>query len=130
MSTDLESQLSVSCKCYEAANEILQFSDLKSQNPEHYVQVLKRMGNIRNEIGVFYMNQAAALQSERVGEYPCGVLPLLPFPSENHMDFGSSKELWHLILSPGCSVKKNIFFLNFQEMKLGKNMIFPLEFIS
>ncbi|XP_012579285.1 PREDICTED: erythroid differentiation-related factor 1 isoform X3 [Condylura cristata] len=66
LSTDLESQLSVSCKCYEAANEILQFSDLKSQNPEHYIQVLKRMGNIRNEIGVFYMNQAAALQSERV----------------------------------------------------------------
>ncbi|XP_060027078.1 erythroid differentiation-related factor 1 isoform X2 [Erinaceus europaeus] len=66
LSTDLESQLTVSCKCYEAANEILQFSDLKSQNPEHYVQVLKRMGNIRNEIGVFYMNQAAALQSERV----------------------------------------------------------------
>nr|XP_035125310.2 erythroid differentiation-related factor 1 isoform X2 [Callithrix jacchus] len=66
LSTDLESQLSVSCKCYEAANEILQFSGLKSQNPEHYVQVLKRMGNIRNEIGVFYMNQAAALQSERV----------------------------------------------------------------
>nr|XP_040128387.1 erythroid differentiation-related factor 1 [Ictidomys tridecemlineatus] len=66
LSTDLESQLSVSCKCYEAANEILQFSDLKSQNPEHYVQVLKRMGNIRNEIGVFYMNQAAALQTERM----------------------------------------------------------------
>ncbi|XP_036683685.1 erythroid differentiation-related factor 1 isoform X5 [Balaenoptera musculus] len=66
LSTDLESQLSVSCKCYEAANEILQFSDLKSQNPEQYIQVLKRMGNIRNEIGVFYMNQAAALQSERV----------------------------------------------------------------
>lgn len=78
MSTDLESQLSVSCKCYEAANEILQFNDLKSQNPEHYVQVLKRMGNIRNEIGVFYMNQAAALQSERAGEYLGGsVLPLL-----------------------------------------------------
>ncbi|XP_006867493.1 PREDICTED: erythroid differentiation-related factor 1 isoform X2 [Chrysochloris asiatica] len=66
LSTDLESQLSVSCKCYEAANEILEFSDLKGQNPEHYVQVLKRMGNIRNEIGVFYMNQAAVFQSERV----------------------------------------------------------------
>ncbi|XP_036907064.1 erythroid differentiation-related factor 1 isoform X5 [Sturnira hondurensis] len=66
LSTDLESQLSVSCKCYEAANEILQFSDLKKQNPEHCVQVSKRMGNVRNEIGVFYMNQAAALQSERV----------------------------------------------------------------
>ena len=80
MSTDLESQLSVSCKCYEAANEILQFSDLKSQNPEHCVQVSKRMGNIRNEIGVFYMNQAAALQSERVGECPS-----LPVLSEGHM---------------------------------------------
>lgn len=86
LSTDLESQLSVSCKCYEAANEILQFSDLKSQNPEHYVQVLKRMGNVRNEIGVFYMNQAAALQSERVGEYLFGVLSLLPVLLENPAD--------------------------------------------
>uniref|UniRef100_A0A8D0BEJ2 Erythroid differentiation regulatory factor 1 n=1 Tax=Salvator merianae TaxID=96440 RepID=A0A8D0BEJ2_SALMN len=66
LSTDLECQLSISCKCYEAANEILIFSNLKKQNPEQYTQVLKRMGNIRNEIGVFYMNQAAALQSERV----------------------------------------------------------------
>jgi hypothetical protein len=56
----------------------LQFSDLKSQNPEHYVQVLKRMGNIRNEIGVFYMNQAAALQSERVGKYLFGLFFLFP----------------------------------------------------
>lgn len=99
MSTDLESQLSVSCKCYEAAHEILQFSNLKSQNPEHYVQVLKRMGNVRNEIGVFYMNQAAALQSERVGEYLFGVLTVLPVLLENHVNFhGSCKELRHLML--------------------------------
>ncbi|KFV13395.1 Erythroid differentiation-related factor 1, partial [Tauraco erythrolophus] len=65
--TDLECQLSVSCKCYEAAYEILLFSNLKNQNPEQRIQVLKRMGNIRNEIGVFYMNQAAAVQTERVG---------------------------------------------------------------
>ncbi|KFQ33709.1 Erythroid differentiation-related factor 1, partial [Merops nubicus] len=67
LSTDLECQLSVSCKCYEAAYEILLFSNLKNQNPEQHIQVLKRMGNIRNEIGVFYMNQAAAVQTERVG---------------------------------------------------------------
>ncbi|KAH0623664.1 hypothetical protein JD844_006677 [Phrynosoma platyrhinos] len=66
---DLECQLSISCKCYEAANEILLFSNLREQNPEQYTQVVKRMGNIQNEIGVFYMNQAAALQSERVGKY-------------------------------------------------------------
>ncbi|XP_062436542.1 erythroid differentiation-related factor 1 isoform X2 [Rhea pennata] len=66
LSTDLECQLSVSCKCYEAAYEILLFSNLKNQNPEQHIQVLKRMGNIRNEIGVFYMNQAAAVQTERV----------------------------------------------------------------
>uniref|UniRef100_A0A8B9TVT2 Erythroid differentiation regulatory factor 1 n=1 Tax=Anas platyrhynchos TaxID=8839 RepID=A0A8B9TVT2_ANAPL len=54
LSTDLESY------------EILLFSNLKKQNPEQHVQVLKRMGNIRNEIGVFYMNQAAAVQTERV----------------------------------------------------------------
>ncbi|NXG31383.1 EDRF1 factor, partial [Dromaius novaehollandiae] len=67
LSTDLECQLSISCKCYEAAYEILLFSNLKNQNPEQHIQVLKRMGNIRNEIGVFYMNQAAAVQTERVG---------------------------------------------------------------
>lgn len=71
LSTDLECQLSVSCKCYEAAYEILLFSNLKKQNPEQHVQVLKRMGNIRNEIGVFYMNQAAAVQTERVGKHSC-----------------------------------------------------------
>lgn len=71
LSTDLECQLSVSCKCYEAAYEILLFSNLKKQNPEQHIQVLKRMGNIRNEIGVFYMNQAAAVQSERVGKHSC-----------------------------------------------------------
>nr|DBA14983.1 TPA: hypothetical protein GDO54_004252 [Pyxicephalus adspersus] len=63
--TDLECQLSVSCKCYEAANEILIITQLQEQNPEQKTQVLKRLGNIRNEIGVFFMNQAAALQSER-----------------------------------------------------------------
>ncbi|XP_054840041.1 erythroid differentiation-related factor 1 isoform X2 [Eublepharis macularius] len=66
LSTDLECQLSISCKCYEAANEILLFSNLKEHNAEQYTQVMKRTGNVRNEIGVFYMNQAAALQSERV----------------------------------------------------------------
>ncbi|XP_069836119.1 erythroid differentiation-related factor 1 isoform X2 [Dendropsophus ebraccatus] len=65
--TDLECQLSISCKCYEAANDILIVTNLKSQNPEQQNQVLKRLGNIRNEIGVFYMNQAAALQTERSG---------------------------------------------------------------
>uniref|UniRef100_A0A8B9TTD6 Erythroid differentiation regulatory factor 1 n=1 Tax=Anas platyrhynchos TaxID=8839 RepID=A0A8B9TTD6_ANAPL len=57
--TDLSTDL-------ESAYEILLFSNLKKQNPEQHVQVLKRMGNIRNEIGVFYMNQAAAVQTERV----------------------------------------------------------------
>ncbi|KAG9469815.1 hypothetical protein GDO78_019604 [Eleutherodactylus coqui] len=65
--TDLECQLSISCKCYEAANDILVVTNLKNQSPEQQSQVLKRLGNIRNEIGVFYMNQAAALQTERSG---------------------------------------------------------------
>ncbi|XP_062988856.1 erythroid differentiation-related factor 1 isoform X2 [Elgaria multicarinata webbii] len=79
LSTDLECQLSISCKCYEAANEILLFSNLKEQNPEQHAQVMKRMGNIQNEIGVFYMNQAAALQSERV---------------ENKMVSPAEQQLW------------------------------------
>ncbi|XP_053306912.1 erythroid differentiation-related factor 1 isoform X1 [Spea bombifrons] len=67
LTNDVECQLSVSCKCYEAANEILLFAHLQNQSPDQHTQVMKRLGNIRNEIGVFYMNQAAALQSERMG---------------------------------------------------------------
>ncbi|KAG8435487.1 hypothetical protein GDO86_013426 [Hymenochirus boettgeri] len=66
LTNDLECQLSISCRCYEAANEILHLTHLQSQYPEQSMQVLKRLGNIRNEIGVFYMNQAAAFQSERI----------------------------------------------------------------
>ncbi|XP_063818313.1 erythroid differentiation-related factor 1 [Pseudophryne corroboree] len=64
---DLECQLSISCKCYETANEILMVTLLVDQYPEQQTQVLKRLGNVRNEIGVFYMNQAAAMQSARSG---------------------------------------------------------------
>uniref|UniRef100_UPI00398E8FB0 erythroid differentiation-related factor 1 isoform X3 n=1 Tax=Pristiophorus japonicus TaxID=55135 RepID=UPI00398E8FB0 len=61
---DLEYQLSVSCKCYEAANELLHSCDQKVHVVEQHTQVLKRLGNSRNEVGVFYMNQAAAVQTE------------------------------------------------------------------
>ncbi|XP_066549130.1 erythroid differentiation-related factor 1 isoform X2 [Amia ocellicauda] len=64
LATDPEYQLTVSCKCYEAAHELLTSGDLKEQSPEQLAQVLKRLGNIRNEMGVFYMNQAAAVQTE------------------------------------------------------------------
>ncbi|XP_060697987.1 erythroid differentiation-related factor 1 isoform X2 [Hemiscyllium ocellatum] len=62
--TDLEYQLSVSCKCYEAANELLHSCDQNVHVVEQLKQVLKRLGNSRNEVGVFYMNQAAAVQTE------------------------------------------------------------------
>ncbi|MBN3290067.1 EDRF1 factor, partial [Polypterus senegalus] len=65
MATDPEYQLTVSCKCYEAVYDLLVSLNLKDQHPDQLNQVLKRLGNIRNEIGVFYMNQAAAVQSER-----------------------------------------------------------------
>lgn len=64
---DPEYQLFVSCKCYEAAFELLTSSNLKTQCPNQLAQVLKRLGNIRNEMGVFYMNQAAAMQTEKEG---------------------------------------------------------------
>lgn len=67
LATDPEYQLFVSSKCYEAANDILTSETLKDMNPEKLAQVLKRLGNIRNEMGVFYMNQAAALQTEKEG---------------------------------------------------------------
>lgn len=69
MATDLamdpEYQLFVSCKCYEAAYELLVSDALKDSAADQISQVLKRLGNIRNEVGVFYMNQAAAMQTEK-----------------------------------------------------------------
>uniref|UniRef100_A0A1A7WBI4 Chromosome 10 open reading frame 137 n=2 Tax=Iconisemion striatum TaxID=60296 RepID=A0A1A7WBI4_9TELE len=69
MATDLamdpEYQLFVSCKCYEAAHELLISEDSKDQPSDQLSQVLKRLGNIRNEMGVYYMNQAAAMQTEK-----------------------------------------------------------------
>ncbi|XP_006630579.2 erythroid differentiation-related factor 1 [Lepisosteus oculatus] len=65
LATDPEYQLSVSYKCYEAAYDLINAGELKERNLEQLNQVLKRLGNIRNEMGVFYMNQAAAVQTER-----------------------------------------------------------------
>lgn len=69
MATDLamdpEYQLFVSSKCYEAAYELLVSEALKDHAADQLAQVLKRLGNIRNEMGVFYMNQSAALQTEK-----------------------------------------------------------------
>lgn len=71
MATDLamdpEYQLFVSSKCYEAAYELLVSEALKDQAPDQLAQVHKRLGNIRNEMGVYYMNQSAAMQTENEG---------------------------------------------------------------
>nr|XP_055028090.1 erythroid differentiation-related factor 1 [Misgurnus anguillicaudatus] len=68
LATDLEYQLIISRKCYEAAHDLLTSGVLKDLGQEQLGQVLKRLGNIRNEMGVFYMNQAAAMQTEKEGE--------------------------------------------------------------
>uniref|UniRef100_A0A3Q3N7V2 Erythroid differentiation regulatory factor 1 n=1 Tax=Labrus bergylta TaxID=56723 RepID=A0A3Q3N7V2_9LABR len=69
MATDLamdpEYQLFVSSKCYEAAYELLVSEALTDHDSDQLAPVLKRLGNIRNEMGVFYMNQAAAMQTEK-----------------------------------------------------------------
>lgn len=73
MATDLamdpEYQLFVSSKCYEAAYELLVSEVLKDHTSDQLAQVLKRLGNIRNEMGVYYMNQAAAMQAEKEGKF-------------------------------------------------------------
>uniref|UniRef100_A0A8C1SIC2 Erythroid differentiation regulatory factor 1 n=1 Tax=Cyprinus carpio TaxID=7962 RepID=A0A8C1SIC2_CYPCA len=61
LASDPEYQLIVSSKCYEAAHDLLTSGVLKDLGQEQLGQVLKRLGNIRNEMGVFYMNQAAAI---------------------------------------------------------------------
>lgn len=65
LAMDPEYQLFVSCKCYEAAHELLISEVLKDQCSDQLSQVLKRLGNIRNEMGVYYMNQAAAMQTDK-----------------------------------------------------------------
>ncbi|XP_037542294.1 erythroid differentiation-related factor 1 [Nematolebias whitei] len=65
LAMDPEYQLFVSCKCYEATHELLISEALKDQSSDQLSQVLKRLGNIRNEMGVYYMNQAASMQSEK-----------------------------------------------------------------
>ncbi|XP_034040596.1 erythroid differentiation-related factor 1 isoform X2 [Thalassophryne amazonica] len=65
LSMDPEYQLFVSSKCYEATYELLVSDALKHQASDHLPQLLKRLGNIRNEMGVFYMNQAATMQTEK-----------------------------------------------------------------
>uniref|UniRef100_A0A8C0YPB6 Erythroid differentiation regulatory factor 1 n=1 Tax=Cyprinus carpio carpio TaxID=630221 RepID=A0A8C0YPB6_CYPCA len=67
LASDPEYQLIVSSKCYEAAHDLLTSGVLKDLGQEQLGQVLKRLGNIRNEMGVFYMNQAAAMQVEKQG---------------------------------------------------------------
>uniref|UniRef100_A0A671U9P0 Erythroid differentiation regulatory factor 1 n=1 Tax=Sparus aurata TaxID=8175 RepID=A0A671U9P0_SPAAU len=65
LATDPEYTLFVSNKCYEAAYELLDSEALKDHSPDQLTQVLKRLGNIRNEMGVYYMNQSAAMQTEK-----------------------------------------------------------------
>lgn len=64
---DPEYQLFISSKCYEAVYELLVSEALKDDSSDQLAQVFKRLGNIRNEMGVFYMNQAAAMQTEKDG---------------------------------------------------------------
>uniref|UniRef100_A0A8C8DYP1 Erythroid differentiation regulatory factor 1 n=1 Tax=Oryzias sinensis TaxID=183150 RepID=A0A8C8DYP1_9TELE len=70
LAMDPEYQLFVSSKCYEAAHELLISEALKDDNSDQLPQLLKRLGNIRNEMGVFYMNQAAALQTDKEVKKP------------------------------------------------------------
>lgn len=67
LGTDPEYQLVVSLKCYEAAHELLVSEALKEQAPDQLSHLLKRLGNIYNEMGVYYMNQSAAMQTEKEG---------------------------------------------------------------
>lgn len=77
LAMDPEYQLFVSCRCYEAAHELLTSEVLKDQSSDQLPQVLKRLGNIRNEMGVYYMNQAAAMQTDKQGMLSCHTVCLV-----------------------------------------------------
>lgn len=68
LATDPEYQLVVSLKCYEAAHELLASEALKEHVPDQVNHMLKRLGNIYNEMGVYYMNQSAAMQADQEGK--------------------------------------------------------------
>lgn len=83
LATDPEYQLVVSLKCYEAAHELLVSEALKELAPDQLNHVLKRLGNIHNEMGVYYMNQSAAMQTEKEGNYSFLVLFFFHYVAAN-----------------------------------------------
>lgn len=54
----MEQMLATSCKCYQRALEVQAFQQQKHN-------LMRRLGNVHNELGVLYMNQAASLFQER-----------------------------------------------------------------
>ncbi|XP_023226950.1 erythroid differentiation-related factor 1-like [Centruroides sculpturatus] len=56
---DLESSLNLSCRCYETAQNVL-----CDKSKKDFERLVKRQGNICNELGVFYMNQGTRLWNE------------------------------------------------------------------
>ncbi|XP_029844303.2 erythroid differentiation-related factor 1 [Ixodes scapularis] len=57
---DLERTLILSARCYASALKIL-----SSERLNEFQQLTRRLGNISNELGVFYMNQAARIFNEQ-----------------------------------------------------------------
>lgn len=57
---DLERTLILSARCYASALKIL-----SSEKVNEFQQLTRRLGNISNELGVFYMNQAARIFNEQ-----------------------------------------------------------------
>jgi hypothetical protein len=57
-----EQNLVRGCQRYESALDI--FSKMEGEDASRRANIIKRYGNVRNELGVHYMNQAAALAQE------------------------------------------------------------------
>lgn len=56
---DLETSLNLSARCYETAQNVL-----SNKSKKDFDRLVKRQGNIYNELGVFYMNQGTRLWNE------------------------------------------------------------------
>ncbi|XP_013404698.1 erythroid differentiation-related factor 1 [Lingula anatina] len=65
-SSGTEKNLTDALHCYQLALEISQ----RYNNTEKQESLIKRQGNVRNELGVLYMNQAAVLTNEASFEGP------------------------------------------------------------
>ena len=67
LSFRVEDNLEQACRCYKKVLDEAGKAP-EPDDPQHLVTMVKRYGNILNELGVFYMNQSTSTMTEPTGK--------------------------------------------------------------